>query len=153
MAGHDTAPVLGDPILLGRLAANLVDNAVRFNVPDGELLVQTHTVDGTALLVVANSGPTIAPDDVPGLFQPFRRLHDRTTHGFGLGLALVASIAGIHGGSTAAIGPPSGGLRRREPRRTARPARPWLRPTSCGHGGRCGDRAIREMTLASTAPR
>ncbi|GIF47305.1 signal transduction histidine kinase [Asanoa ferruginea] len=105
------APATGDPILLERLAANLYDNAMRYNVPGGEVWLTTATVDGRAVLTVANTGPTIPPDAVGGLFQPFRRLRDRTGDGgFGLGLAIVASIATAHGGSAVADAPPDGGL-------------------------------------------
>jgi signal transduction histidine kinase len=106
------APTTGDPILLERLAANLYDNAMRYNVPGGDVWLNTATVDGRAVLTVGNTGPVIAPDAVDGLFQPFRRLRDRTGDGgFGLGLAIVASIATAHGGEAAAGALPEGGLR------------------------------------------
>ncbi len=107
----EPAPVLGDPILLERLAANLVDNAVRYNVGGGQVWLVTSTVDGHALLQVANTGPAVAGDAVGRLFEPFQRLHDRTGNGgFGLGLAIVASIAGVHGGSATAVPRDGGGL-------------------------------------------
>ncbi|GIJ54173.1 two-component sensor histidine kinase [Virgisporangium aurantiacum] len=105
------APTSGDPILLERLAANLIDNAVRYNVPDGEVHVSTATVGDRALLTVTNTGPVVPADAVEGLFEPFRRLLDRTGDGgFGLGLAIVASIAAAHGGEAAARPRPEGGL-------------------------------------------
>jgi signal transduction histidine kinase len=107
------APALtsGDPILLERLAANLVDNAVRYNVPDGAVWVSTATIDGRVRLTVNNTGPHIPPDAVGKLFEPFRRLRDRTGDGgFGLGLAIVASIAAAHGGDAVAGARPDGGL-------------------------------------------
>jgi signal transduction histidine kinase len=105
------APTSGDPILLERLAANLIDNAVRYNVPDGEVWVSTATDGDRALLTVANNGPVVTADAVAGLFEPFRRLRERTGDGgFGLGLAIVASIAAAHGGEAAAAARPEGGL-------------------------------------------
>lgn len=105
------AATTGDPVLLERLVANLVDNAARYNVPDGEVTVLTSTVDGHAQLIVANTGPVIEPAAVAGLFEPFRRLQDRTaTDGVGLGLAIVASIATVHAGSVDANALPGGGL-------------------------------------------
>jgi signal transduction histidine kinase len=102
----------GDPVLLERLLANLVDNAVRYNVPGGDVWVATSIVDGRPTAVVANTGPVIPPDAVGGLFEPFHRLHDRTTSdGFGLGLAIVASIAAMHHGTVTARPRPGGGLR------------------------------------------
>jgi signal transduction histidine kinase len=105
------APTRGDPTLLERLVANLVDNAVRYNVDGGGLDLITSTVDGEVRLVVANTGPLIDPGAVPGLFAPFQRLHDRTGgEGVGLGLAIVASIAAVHGGTVSANARPGGGL-------------------------------------------
>jgi signal transduction histidine kinase len=101
----------GDPVLLERLVANLVDNAVRYNVPGGDVWVTTSTVGGRPTVVVANSGPVVPPDAVADLFKPFHRLHDRSTgDGFGLGLAIVASIATMHHGTVTAHPRPRGGL-------------------------------------------
>ena len=60
---------------------------------------------------MANTGPVISPADADRIFQPFQRLSDRTSHdGFGLGLAIVASIAAIHGGTATARPRNDGGL-------------------------------------------
>jgi signal transduction histidine kinase len=105
------AVTTGDPVLLERLITNLVDNAVRYNVPGGTIRLTTSTVDGQAVLTVANTGPVIDPDAVDGLLEPFRRLHDRSDNdGFGLGLAIVASIATVHDGTVTARPLPGGGL-------------------------------------------
>ena len=105
------APTTGDPILLERLTANLYDNALRYNVPDGDVWISTATVDGRAVLTVGNTGPVVAPEAVAELFEPFRRLRERTDDGgFGLGLAIVASIAAAHGGEAVAEPMPDGGL-------------------------------------------
>ena len=68
------APTQGDLVLLERLVANLVDNAVRHNAPGGWIQVATGTRDGQAYLTVTNGGPAIAEDVAPLLFEPFRRL-------------------------------------------------------------------------------
>jgi signal transduction histidine kinase len=105
------APVTGDAVLLERLVANLLDNAERYNIPGGTVTVSTRTNDGTSLLRVVNTGQVVPPDQVDRLFLPFTRLGDRTRHdGFGLGLALVSSIATVHGGTVHAIALPAGGL-------------------------------------------
>ena len=104
--------VAGDRVLLERLASNLIDNAVRHNVTGGWVLASTRTDAGIAELTVANGGERIPPDEVTGLFEPFRRLCGRTGNrpGSGLGLSIVASVAKAHGGHAEARARPDGGL-------------------------------------------
>jgi signal transduction histidine kinase len=105
------AVISGDPVLAERLIANLVDNAVQYNHADGDIWISTRTKAGSTQLTVANTGPVISQADAGRIFQPFQRLSDRTSHeGFGLGLAIVASIAAIHGGTTTARPRDDGGL-------------------------------------------
>jgi signal transduction histidine kinase len=107
------APVEGDPALLERMVANLVENAVRHNQPPGWLEVATGISDGRAFVQVANGGRTIPTDQVEGLFEPFRRLNGRVAsavRGAGLGLSIVRSVARAHGGDAHAIALAAGGL-------------------------------------------
>jgi signal transduction histidine kinase len=107
----EPALVSGDPVLAERLIANLVDNAVRYNLPAGDIWVSTGAGPGGSWLTVANSGAVISLADADRIFQPFQRLSERTSHeGFGLGLAIVASIATIHGGAVTASPRDDGGL-------------------------------------------
>ena len=107
----EPAVISGDPVLVERLVANLVDNAVRYNTTAGEIWVSTRTVAGKSHLTVANTGPPIRPADVDRIFQPFQRLNDRASQeGFGLGLTIVASIAEVHGGIATARPRNDGGL-------------------------------------------
>jgi signal transduction histidine kinase len=107
----EPAVISGDPMLAERLIANLIDNAVRYNDFAGDIWLETGTDAGSSQLIVANTGPVISAADADRIFQPFQRLGDRTSHeGFGLGLALVASIAAIHGGTAAAHPRNDGGL-------------------------------------------
>jgi signal transduction histidine kinase len=99
----------GEPALLERMIANLVDNGIRHNERHGYLSVATRVRDGTVLLSVRNGGPVIAPKDAITLTEPFRRL-DRTYGGFGLGLSIVRSVAEAHGGSVEVRAPDTGGL-------------------------------------------
>ena len=107
------APTAGDPRLLERLIANLIDNAIRHNVPEGHVEITTGSRQEHAFLMVTNSGPTIPDEEVPRLLQPFQRLHGtRTTHGSGngLGLAIVNAIATAHRATLTALPLPDGGL-------------------------------------------
>jgi signal transduction histidine kinase len=107
----EEAPVTGDGVLLERLVANLLDNAVRYNVAGGTVAVSTTVDDGASVVRVVNTGLVVPPDQVERLFLPFARLDDRTRHdGFGLGLALVASIAAVHSGTVQASAVRTGGL-------------------------------------------
>jgi signal transduction histidine kinase len=103
--------VAGDEVLLTRLVANLVHNAIRHNHRGGRVAVELSPADAT--LVVRNTGPQVPPERVGELFEPFRRLRpDRTgpADGAGLGLSIVAAIARAHGGSVHATAEPGGGL-------------------------------------------
>ncbi|HEV2252141.1 MAG TPA: HAMP domain-containing sensor histidine kinase [Streptosporangiaceae bacterium] len=108
----DPAPAMGDPVLLERLVTNLIDNAVRHNVPGGWVQVATGTREGMAFIDVANGGPLIPAELVPALFEPFRRLSDRagSPDGMGLGLSIVRSVALAHRGQATARPRPAGGL-------------------------------------------
>ena len=113
------APTTGSRVLLERLVANLVQNAVRHNQPGGWLRVHTATEGSTATLSVANGGPVLDPAQVPALFEPFRRLSangrqpaDRvdSARGVGLGLSIVRAVAVAHRGGVRAEPLTSGGL-------------------------------------------
>lgn len=107
-----TSPVIvsGDEVLLTRLVANLVQNAIRHNVDGGHVLIDLSPDGG---LVVYNTGPHVPNEQVDELFVPFRRLRaDRTgsSEGVGLGLSIVVAIANAHGGSVHATANLEGGL-------------------------------------------
>ena len=105
-------PALGDPVLVERLVINLVDNAVRHNVPNGWVQVATGTREGMAFIEVANGGAPIPEEVVPSLFEPFRRLSERagSPDGTGLGLSIVRSVAVAHHGRVTARHRQAGGL-------------------------------------------
>jgi signal transduction histidine kinase len=107
------APLEGDPLLVERLVANLLINAVRHNVVGGRVEVVTGVKDGRAVLTVSNTGSVIPEGDVDRLFQPFQRLDARRAHhrdGHGLGLSIVRAIASAHQANVGAHPLPGGGL-------------------------------------------
>lgn len=102
--------VVGERPLLERLVSNLVQNAIKYNVDGGQVQV---AVTQPGRLVVSNTGPVVAPDQVGGLFEPFRRQSgDRLDHGggVGLGLTIARSIVAAHHGRIDAVANPGGGL-------------------------------------------
>jgi signal transduction histidine kinase len=109
----EPATVAGDPALLARLTANLVDNAVRYNRPGGRVEVRTGAVNGHATVAVTNTGPVVAPEDTDRLFEPFQRLGGRAAAAdghHGLGLSIVRAIAAAHDATIDVTPQPTGGL-------------------------------------------
>jgi signal transduction histidine kinase len=108
------AVVQGNGVLLERIALNLVQNAVRYNVPEeGWVEVTTRVEHGQALLVVSNTGPVVPAYEIDNLFEPFRRLRTERTgsdKGVGLGLSIARSVARAHGGHIVAQPREGGGL-------------------------------------------
>jgi signal transduction histidine kinase len=100
--------------LLSRMVENVIDNAISHNQQSGWVRVTTAVEDERALLVVENGGPSLDPEEVKLLAQPFRRIGAERTgsdKGVGLGLAIVASIAEVHGGTLVLEARGDGGLR------------------------------------------
>jgi hypothetical protein len=126
------AVVQGNGVLLERIALNLVQNAVRYNVANEEVQreallnkggggrreggwveVTTEVQHGQAVLVVSNTGPVVPAYEIDNLFEPFRRLRTERTgsdKGVGLGLSIARSVARAHGGHIAAEPREGGGL-------------------------------------------
>ena len=108
------AVVQGNGVLLERIALNLLQNAVRYNVPEGGWVeVTTETEHGQAVLVVSNTGPVVPAYEIDNLFEPFRRLRQERTgsdKGVGLGLSIARSVARAHGGRIIAEPREGGGL-------------------------------------------
>jgi signal transduction histidine kinase len=115
----DDACATGDPAMVERLVANLVENAVRHNRPDGWVTAWTGVREGRPTVEVANAGPSIDSTQLNELLKPFvradgngdgnGRAHDG--HGLGLGLSIVQAISDAHGARLTMTAPPEGGLR------------------------------------------
>jgi len=106
----ETVVIFGDGRLIERLVSNLVENAIRHNVPGGQLEVRV----GNGMLAISNTGAPVPEAEIGRLLQPFQRLaQDRVGHreGIGLGLSIVAAIADAHDAALNIRPGESGGLR------------------------------------------
>ena len=94
--------ITGSYVLLYRAVYNLVENAIKYNRPNGSVTVSVKEKNGQAMILVKDSGIGISPENQKKIFDPFFRVdksRSRAMGGAGLGLALVDSIAREHGGS------------------------------------------------------
>jgi signal transduction histidine kinase len=103
-----TAPpirVNADADLLAQALSNLLDNALKFTPPGGEVAVEVVAAGGAVRVAVSNSGEGIPPADLPFIFERFYRgekSRSRASGGAGIGLAIVQEVARAHGGQTGA---------------------------------------------------
>jgi signal transduction histidine kinase len=126
-ASMAAAPVLGDERLVRQLAANLIDNALRHNLPGGTLSIHVTSGRGRSTFTITNTGPVIPAAQIGRLLQPFQRLSAQRPagdHGLGLGLAIVAAIAKAHQATLAVSPGRRGGLDVRVSFAAAAAARP-----------------------------
>jgi signal transduction histidine kinase/CheY-like chemotaxis protein len=105
--------VLGDRVRIAQLVSNLVTNAARYTEPGGTITVTLEPRDATVVLRVRDTGVGIPPELLPHIFEVFSRGNrsiDRAAGGLGVGLAIVRSLAELHGGHVTAHsdGPGSG---------------------------------------------
>lgn len=96
-----TVPVLGNPVRLRQMAANLIDNAVKYTPEGGTATVKVRDESDQVIFTVSDTGVGIAPADQPYIFDKFyraRNVKDSDIPGTGLGLSIVKSIVENHGG-------------------------------------------------------
>ena len=100
-----------DPALLHQVLGNLLENALKFSGPDGQVAARARPLPGEVQIVVEDDGPGIAPADLPRIFDPFFRATrtDRVAAGSGLGLAIAHGLTHAMGGRIAAASPIAGG--------------------------------------------
>jgi PAS domain S-box-containing protein len=128
------APVrfVADARRVRQVLVNLLSNAVKFTPAGGEVELSASGDEdaGIVRFEVLDNGPGIAAEDLPKLFQPFTQLDTRLSRehaGSGLGLALVRSLAELHGGRAEAESEPGRGSR-------FRVVLPWRQPVRRGSG-------------------
>ena len=114
------ASTTGDPAMVERLVANLMQNAIRYNEPDGWVTAWTGMRDGEPTLEVTNPGPVVKPEQVHELVKPFSRLDGNGSvaarnadarQGLGLGLSIVQAIVDAHGARLTTAPRADGGLK------------------------------------------
>ncbi|GIK23886.1 MAG: two-component sensor histidine kinase [Betaproteobacteria bacterium] len=108
LAPGEAAPVAGDAVLLAVLLRNLLDNAVRYTPPGGEVEVSVKPAAGGVSLAVADSGPGIPEAERGKVFDRFHRVLGTGEEGSGLGLSIVRRIADLHR-ATVVLGEGPGG--------------------------------------------
>jgi two-component system sensor histidine kinase QseC len=108
LAPGETAPVAGDAVLLAVLLRNLLDNAVRYTPPGGEVEVSVKPAAGGVSLAVVDSGPGIPEAERGKVFDRFHRVLGTGEEGSGLGLSIVRRIADLHR-ATVVLGEGPGG--------------------------------------------
>ncbi|WP_225993107.1 sensor histidine kinase [Actinomadura rudentiformis] len=107
------ATTVGDPVLLERCAVNLLENALKYNVPGGQVWVRTWRRRDQVMLRVENTGRPVPSYELATIYEPFRRLGaDRigSADGAGLGLSIVRAVVRAHGGTLDTVSRPDGGL-------------------------------------------
>jgi signal transduction histidine kinase len=112
LSGPSPCPLTGDAHLLVRAIDNLLDNAIRHTPPGGSIAVGWRREADRVLITVTDSGPGIAPHDLPHLFTPLYRAEtsrNRQTGGAGLGLTVARRILQAHGGDLSAANGAAGG--------------------------------------------
>ncbi|CRK55279.1 sensor histidine kinase [Alloactinosynnema sp. L-07] len=125
----DEVTVDGDPVRLRQIATNLLTNARKFVPPGGTVTVTVRDHGDTACLEVSDTGPGIAPEELPRVFDRFYRSPTARAGGSGIGLAVVAELAAAHGGSADVDSEPGRGT-------TFRVRLPTTSPAADTRGGR-----------------
>lgn len=97
--GFDAPPradIMGEPALMDALLRNLIDNALRYSSPDGQVEVRVASEGSSVVLQVLDDGPGIPPEQRQHVLERFTRLAGQEVLGSGLGLSIVARIAELH---------------------------------------------------------
>ena len=104
--------ITGSYVLLYRAVYNLVENAIKYNRPNGSVTVSVKEKNGQAMILVKDTGIGISPENQKKIFDPFFRVdksRSRALGGVGLGLALVREIVRVHDGAIRVLDNSNGG--------------------------------------------
>lgn len=104
------AAVTANPAHIRRVLLNLLDNAIKFTPSGGEIELRCHNHGGQVTITVADTGPGVAPAELPMVFERFFRGGSATQSGSGLGLSLCREITERYGGKIAGTNRPQGGF-------------------------------------------
>lgn len=104
----ETARIIGIPLLIRELLANLLDNAIRYTPAEGSITVRTMVQDHASVLEVEDNGPGIPASEADAVFERFYRIKGSPGDGCGLGLAIVREIARTHNAAVEPKTPPAG---------------------------------------------
>lgn len=108
----DTPAFFGDRFRLDQVFNNLIDNALKYGTPGGRLWIRAAGIGNEIEFRVEDTGPGIAPADLPHIFERFYRAdkaRSRERGGTGLGLSIVKHITQLHRGTVVAENRPEGG--------------------------------------------
>jgi signal transduction histidine kinase len=109
-SGAPPLTVLGDRTRLEQVAANLIDNAIKYTPSGGRVEVELRREEGAAIIRVRDTGIGIPPNELPRIWDRlFRGDQSRTERGLGLGLSLVKAIVQAHGGTAVVTSEPGRG--------------------------------------------
>jgi signal transduction histidine kinase len=108
--GANTPLITADAIQMGRIAANLVDNAIKYTAPGGTVVIRTAHDAQSVTLSVEDSGPGMSPEQCQALFAPYRQVHlDGYRSGTGLGLYIVKRLTEAQKGKVEVLSTPGVG--------------------------------------------
>ena len=102
--------VMADPTRLGQAFANLVDNAIKFTPPEGQVTIRAFEQNGNVAIEIRDTGVGIPEKDLPRIWERlYRGDESRSKKGLGLGLSLVKAIVTLHRGEVTVQSRPGAG--------------------------------------------
>ena len=99
LASPDELPrAMADPLRIQQVLSNLIGNAIKFTPRGGRITTRVDAVDSQLQVAVVDTGPGIAPSELPHIFSPFWQRDRTDRRGLGLGLAIAKGLVEAHGG-------------------------------------------------------